>query len=42
LLGQHRTTGIAGVLLYMISVQYVWLNFAQHARFWVPYQLYPF
>jgi hypothetical protein len=40
--GQHRTTGIAGVLLYMISVQYVWLNFAQHARFWVPYQLYPF
>jgi hypothetical protein len=42
LLGRHRTTGLAGVMLYMIAVQYVWLNFAEHARFWVPYQLYPF
>lgn len=41
LLGRYRTTGIAGVLLYMFAVQYVWMNFAQHARFWVPYQLYP-
>lgn len=42
LLGRHRLSGTAGVLLYMFVVQYVWLNFAQHARFWVPYQLYPF
>ncbi|HEX5237465.1 MAG TPA: EpsG family protein [Sphingomicrobium sp.] len=42
LLGRHRTSGIAGVLLYMFAVQYVWMNFAQHARYWVPYQLYPF
>jgi hypothetical protein len=42
LLGRHRTTGVAGVMLYMIAVQYVWLNFADHAHFWVPYKLYPF
>jgi hypothetical protein len=41
LLGRNRTSGIAAVLIYMFAVQYVWLNFAQHARFWVPYQLYP-
>lgn len=41
LLGRHRTSGIAGVLIYMFAVQYVWLNFAQHARFWVPYRLWP-
>lgn len=42
LLGRYRTTGIAGVLIYMFAVQYVWLNFAEHARYWIPYQLYPF
>lgn len=41
LLGRYRTTGIAGVLIYMFAVQYVWLNFAQHARYWIPYQLWP-
>jgi hypothetical protein len=34
--------GRAAVLTYVALVEFVWLNFAQHAQFWVPYQLYPF
>ena len=34
--------GRALVLSYLALVEFVWLNFAQHANFWVPYQLYPF
>ena len=34
--------GRAVVLTYLASVEFVWLNFAQHAHFWVPYQFYPF
>ena len=34
--------GRAVVLAYVASVEFVWLNFAQHSRFWVPYQFYPF
>jgi len=30
------------VLLYSAAVQFTWLNFAHHARFWVPYQFWPF
>ena len=29
------------VLAYSFAVQFVWLNFATHARYWVPYQFYP-
>jgi hypothetical protein len=28
------------VILYSAAVQFVWLNFAAHARYWIPYQLY--
>ena len=34
--------GAVTVLLYMGSVEYVWLNFAQFSRYWVPYQYFPF
>jgi hypothetical protein len=34
--------GRAVVLAYVALVEFVWLNFAQHARYWVPYQVYPF
>jgi hypothetical protein len=34
--------GRAAVLTYVALVEFVWLNFAQHAHFWVPYQFYPF
>lgn len=29
------------VVLYAFAVQFVWLNYAAHAQYWVPYQLYP-
>ncbi len=38
-----RTNGqiVLAVLLYSAIIQFVWLNFAEHARYWVPYNLYP-
>lgn len=32
----------SAVILYSLLVQLVWLNFATHAEYWVPYQLFPF
>ncbi len=34
--------GRALALTYAGLIEFVWLNFAQHSRFWVPYQFYPF
>jgi len=42
LLGESRIPGTTAVLAYLFTVQFVWLNFAAHARYWVPYRLYPF
>lgn len=41
-LGENRIPGTVAVLAYLFMVQFVWLNFADHANYWVPYQLYPF
>jgi hypothetical protein len=30
------------VIFYALLVQLVWLNFAGHAEYWVPYRLFPF
>jgi hypothetical protein len=30
------------VLVYAAAVQFTWLTFAVHARFWVPYHFWPF
>ncbi|RYZ80733.1 MAG: EpsG family protein, partial [Proteobacteria bacterium] len=30
-----------GVVIYLATVQFVWLNFATHAMLWVPYRIYP-
>lgn len=38
--GVNPTT--LAVIVYSAAVQFVWLNFATHARGWVPYQFYPF
>ena len=32
---------VAGVLLYSLVVQFVWLFYADHSHLWVPYQFYP-
>lgn len=39
--GRHRQAVHAGVVIYYGSVLFVWLNFAQHAQYWLPYQFYP-
>ena len=36
-----RTPLVLGVVGYYASVQFVWLNFATHAQYWVPYQFMP-
>jgi hypothetical protein len=32
----------AAVVAYAATIQFTWLNFATHAKYWVPYQFYPF
>jgi hypothetical protein len=36
-----RYLGTALVAAYCFAVQFVWLNFATHAKYWLPYQIYP-
>jgi hypothetical protein len=31
-----------GVVVYSAAVLFVWLNFADHAQYWLPYQMIPF
>ncbi len=33
--------GRGGVVLYSFLVQFVWLNYAAHANYWVPYEFHP-
>lgn len=30
------------IFLYAFAVQFVWLNYAEHAEYWLPYRFYPF
>jgi hypothetical protein len=30
------------IVVYCALVQFTWLNFANHAQYWVPYRIYPF
>jgi len=39
-IGRSRELKFA-VLLYYGAVQFVWLNFASHAEYWLPYRFYP-
>ena len=38
---KSRVLGRALVLFYSGAVLFVWLNFAVHAEYWVPYRIYP-
>ena len=38
LLFNKPRSGVAAVILYAFLVQFTWLNFAQHAKLWVPYR----
>ena len=39
--GKANPQLLLAVLLYSALVQFVWLNFADHSEYWVPYRLYP-
>ena len=39
--GQKNGVWVGAVLAYYAVVQFVWLNFATHAQYWLPYQFYP-
>jgi hypothetical protein len=34
-------SGKLAIIAYSIAVQFVWLNYAAHAKYWVPYQFFP-
>lgn len=38
---RRRNLGRYLIIFYSALVLFVWLNFANHARYWVPYQVYP-
>ena len=39
--GKDATIVVVAILLYYGAVQFVWLNFANNAHYWVPYRFYP-
>jgi hypothetical protein len=39
--GQDRLVKVA-VIGYAAIIQFVWLNYATHAVYWLPYKFYPF
>lgn len=39
--GQRNAQVVFAVLLYYAAVQFVWLNFATHATYWLPYRFLP-
>ncbi len=42
LLFKNHNQGKAITILYAAVIQFTWLNFAAHSRYWVPYHFYPF
>lgn len=36
-----RTVLVVAIIVYYAAVQYVWLNYAVHAHYWVPYHFMP-
>jgi hypothetical protein len=36
-----RTALVLAIIVYYAAVQYVWLNYAVHAHYWLPYQFMP-
>lgn len=39
--GRANPTVVLAVIAYSATVQFVWLNYASHAEYWLPYQFYP-
>ncbi len=38
----NRLPGRLTIVLYSFAVQFVWLNYAAHAKYWLPYRFFPF
>jgi hypothetical protein len=41
-LSRNSAATAVGVILYVAAVEFVWLNYAQFSKYWIPYQFYPF
>lgn len=39
--GKRKDKLVAAVLAYYAAVQFVWLGFATHSQYWLPYRFYP-
>lgn len=39
--GKRNDLQVAAVVGYYAAVQFVWLNFASHSQYWLPYRFYP-
>lgn len=37
----HSRATVLWIVVYSFAVQFVWLNFASHAMYWLPYQFFP-
>ena len=37
--GRKNTGGVFVVLVYFFVIQFVWLNFATHAKYWLPFKM---
>ena len=38
----NQLPGKLAIIAYSFAVQFVWLNYAAHAEYWLPYQFFPF
>jgi hypothetical protein len=39
--GRASSAVVLSVIAYSATIQFVWLNYATHSSYWVPYRLYP-
>jgi hypothetical protein len=39
--GGRNVQLVIAMILYSAAIQFVWLNFANHAEYWLPFQFYP-
>jgi hypothetical protein len=40
--GRSNSLIVGGIVAYSATIQFVWLNYAEHATDWIPYRVFPF
>jgi hypothetical protein len=40
--GKANSQLVLAVIAYSATIQFIWLNYATHAEYWLPYQIFPF